>query len=183
MLSPAWLFVGPAAVLGAFGAAILAFGGHAMLTGPPLHTPIGNYWIVLAGAMLGIAHIGGLLGAATSIYGVREGYRRPSAWTARLSRRVSLETMLLAGFGCAGAGLAILAAVAAYWSALQFNPIGNVLPAVLGTSLIVIGGQNALGGFLLAILNGNEAEFLRAAVPIEPRPDEAGLEVAHGASR
>ncbi len=55
----------------------------------------------------------------------------------------------------------MLGIVVVYWSARDFGPIGNVLPAVIGTSLIVIGPQNALGGFLLAILNGNEAEFLR----------------------
>ena len=28
-------------------------------------------------------------------------------------------------------------------------------------TLIAVGAQNALGGFLLAIINGNEAEFLK----------------------
>jgi len=37
-----------------------------------------------------------------------------------------------------------------------------VLPAVVGTTLIVMGFQNMLGGFLLAILNGNEAEFFKS---------------------
>jgi len=35
-----------------------------------------------------------------------------------------------------------------------------VLPAVVGTTLVVLGGQTALGGFLMAIINGNEAKFL-----------------------
>jgi hypothetical protein len=68
--------------------------------------------------------------------------------------------MLLAGMGSIIAGLAILGSVVAYWSASRYSPIANVLPAVAGTSLIVMGMQNALGGFLLAILNGHEADFL-----------------------
>ena len=38
----------------------------------------------------------------------------------------------------------------------------SVLPAVLGTLLITLGAQNALGGFLLAIVSGNEARFLES---------------------
>jgi hypothetical protein len=185
MLSPTWAFAVPAAATGIAAIAILAFASVVALFGADFATPIGNYWIVLAGAMLGMSHVAGLLAAATHIYGVREGYRRPSLWTVRLARWVSLETMLLAGLGCLGTGLAVLFGVAAYWSASRFGPIANVLPAVIGTSLVVIGGQNALGGFLLAILNGNEAEFLRsAALRAEPPVAEApGLEVLHGVPR
>jgi hypothetical protein len=38
--------------------------------------------------------------------------------------------------------------------------IGNALSAVVGTTLIFVGAQNALRGFLLAIINGNEAPLL-----------------------
>jgi hypothetical protein len=56
---------------------------------------------------------------------------------------------------------------------------------VIGTSLVVVGVQNALGGFLLAILNGNEAEFLRE--PEQRGEAEAGERatrpVMHAVSR
>ena len=39
--------------------------------------------------------------------------------------------------------------------------INTVLPAVTGTTLIVVGAQNILGGFLLAVISGNEADFLK----------------------
>ena len=58
------------------------------------------------------------------------------------------------------AGLAILVFILGYWSEHHYTAIGNMLPAVVGTTLMVIGGQNALGGFLLAVINGHEAEFL-----------------------
>ena len=37
----------------------------------------------------------------------------------------------------------------------------TVLPAVAGSTLVVMGVQNMLGGFLIAIVNGNEAEARR----------------------
>jgi glycosyltransferase involved in cell wall biosynthesis len=160
MLSPAWLFAGPAACLGGAGLLILLVAAFNTVSGIGPRSSIGNYWVVLAGAMLGLAHIGAVLAAATSIYGVREGYRRPSEWTDLFARWVTLETMLLAGISAMVAGFACLFGVAAYWSSLDFHAIGTVLPAVAGTALLVIGAQNVLGGFLLAILNGNRAELL-----------------------
>jgi hypothetical protein len=168
MLSPAWLFAGPAAFAAGGGLAILLFAAATALLGGGMLSPIGNYWIVLAGATLGLAHIGAVLAAATSIYGVRKGYRLPSHWTSFFARWITLETMLLAGGGLILAGFVCLFAVAAYWSAMNFHSIGSVLPAVAGTTLLVLGAQNVLGGFLLAILNGNNAAFLagpRAARP------------------
>ena len=75
--------------------------------------------------------------------------------------------MLIAGGASIVAGFIALGYVLSYWSANQFAPIVSVLPAVLGTLLLVIGSQNVLGGFMLSILNGNEADFMKAqpAVP------------------
>jgi hypothetical protein len=79
--------------------------------------------------------------------------------------------MLIAGAVCVLAGGGVLGGVFSYWSVQRFEPIPNVLPAVLGTSLLVIGAQNILGGFLIAIVNGNDADFVRpaqaVAVPIQ----------------
>jgi hypothetical protein len=76
--------------------------------------------------------------------------------------------MLIAGLGAITAGMAILIAVVVYWSAHGLALITNVLPAVLGTCMVAIGTQNILGGFLLAIVSGNEAEFLQAPALDEP---------------
>lgn len=180
MLSPIWLFALPALAAFLGSVAILGFATLAALLGQGMTTPIGNYWVVLAGATLGTSHIAAILAVATHLYGIREGYRRPAAWTGHLARWVSLETMLLAGVACFATGLAVLVAVAAYWSSRDFQPIGSVLPAVLGTSLVVIGAQNALGGFLLAILGGHEAEFLRApdSVPVEDAASVTAIALA-----
>ena len=162
MLSPVWAFAAPAgaAALGALTIFALALVGA--LAQAPQDNPIGNYWIILAGSMLGLSHSAGLLAAAAYLYGCREGYRSPNWMAHRVARWISLDTMLIAGGMTILLGLAILGAVVAYWSQTGFRAIPSVLPAVVGTTLVVIGAQNALGGFLLAILQGNEAQFLQA---------------------
>ena len=167
MLSPTWLFAVPALASAALALGLLNFAGIGALQGASRHSYIGNYWCILAGGLLTVAHSAALLAAAGNLYGVREGYRRRSDRSKTLAGWVSLETMLIAGAVCVLAGGGILAALFSYWSAHRFEPIVNVLPAVLGTSLMVIGAQNILGGFLIAIVNGNDADFIRS-VPAAP---------------
>jgi glycosyltransferase involved in cell wall biosynthesis len=172
MLSPTWLFAAPAAIFVALAMAIFGLAGLAALQGA--FTYIGNYWFILAGGLLTVAHSTALLAAAGNLYGIREGYRRRSDWSKTFASWVSLETMLVAGAVCLLAGGGILGGVFSYWSAQSFEPILNVLPAVLGTSLMVIGAQNILGGFLIAIVNGNDADYVRPtpspvlSAPIQP---------------
>ena len=185
MLSPTWVFAIPAALIGLISLAILALAAFDAWIGIGMSAPIGNYWVILAGAMLGVSQISALLAAASHLYGVREGYRLQSGWSDRLARFVSLESMLIIGLACFLAGFATLFGVIAYWSSMRFGRIDNVLPAVVGTTLIVLGAQNALGGFLLAILSGNEAEFLKEVAPrVEPSfTDASAPRVADAARR
>lgn len=179
MLSPTGIFAAPAALLAGGGLAILLLAAAALALGAERTFFLGNYWVILAGAMLGLAHSLSLFAAATHLYGVREGYRRPKRRQTRWISWVSLETMLAAGLITVTAGLTILALVIWYWSRHSYGPIGSVLPAVAGTTLLVIGAQNALGGFLLAVIGGNEAEFLQSRAPeretvaAEPRQSAA----------
>jgi ABC-type phosphate transport system permease subunit len=71
--------------------------------------------------------------------------------------------MLLLGAGLALAGVGVLIAVVVDWSARNFGPTYSVLPIVLGTLLITLGAQTVLGGFILAIVGGNDARFLSGA--------------------
>ena len=160
MLSPTWLFAVPAGVMGGAGLLILAAATMSLFVAEPAEILFGNYWVILAGALIGLGHSTALLAAATHLYGVRAGYRRPAASLVRWSRWVSLETMLAGGAACLVAGLVILVGVVGYWSHNGYGPIGTMLPAVLGTSLLVVGTQTGLGGFLLAVIGGNEAAFL-----------------------
>jgi len=170
MLSPAWAFAAPAAAAAGLSLAIFAIAAATALFGVPAESPIGNYWVILAGALLGLAHVAALLAAATHLHGRRQGYRGPAVWETRLAGWASLEAMLLSGAVAFAAGLAILFSVLGYWSSHHFVAIDNALPAVAGATLIVLGAQNALGGFLLAIVNGNEANFARKKGARAPDP-------------
>jgi glycosyltransferase involved in cell wall biosynthesis len=161
MLSPTWVFAAPAVALGVISSLVFMIASCMALLGRSQETMFGNYWIILAGAMLGLSHISGLFAVATHLYGVREGYRKSNAWSLRLASWVCLESMLAVGLVFIAGGLLTLFIVVSYWSAHAYEPIRSVLPAVLGTLLITLGTQNAFGGFLLAILSGNEASFLK----------------------
>ena len=160
MLSPTWVFAVPAAIAILTGLVILALAGLRFFDLSAI-TMFGTTWTIFAGALLGIGHIAALLAAASHLYGVRQGYRVPRPSTQRLARIVTLETMLATGAISIGAGVALLAAVAIHWSTTGFDQLANIFPVVMGTALVVLGTQNVLGGFLLAIVAGNEAAFFQ----------------------
>jgi Glycosyl transferase family 2 len=164
MLSPFWLFAAPALVGATAGCAILARAAWGEIFQPGVTSFFGNYWVVLAAAMVGVSHIAGILAVASHLHGVGAGYRTPKRWLLALSRWVTLETMILAGAGAILAGLAVLVGVVISWTARAFGPAYSVLPVVIGTLLTTLGAQNVLGGFLLAIVGGNEARFLARAL-------------------
>ena len=169
MLSPSWLFALPAAVLGALALAILATMTVSWLAHAEA-TVFGNYWAILAGSSLTLSHIGIVLALAGQLYGIRNRYRKVPRFLQSLAPWLTLETMLVSGLAVIAAGLAILIAVVAYWSAHSLAAIPNVLPAVIGTCAVAIGTQNILGGFLLAIVSGNEAEFMQVQPLAVPEP-------------
>ena len=160
MLSPTWVFAIPAGVAIVIGLLVLALAGLRFSGLSPIDN-FGTSWTIFAGALLGVGHIAALLALASHLYGVRQGYRVASGLTRRLSRVVTLETMLATGVAALLTGLALLAAVAVYWSATGFDQLANIFPVVSGTALVVLGTQNILGGFLLAIIGGNEAAFFQ----------------------
>ena len=113
-------------------------------------------WAILAGASLTLSHRH-RHGARGSIvrYSEREGARWLVHWSLADAQRADRRFARLFG-------LSILTGVFFYWSAHGLAPIANVFPAVAGTCAVAIGMQNVLGGFLLAIVSGNEAEFLQS---------------------
>jgi glycosyltransferase involved in cell wall biosynthesis len=160
MLSPTWVFAIPAAAALLIGAVILLLAGLRFSGLSPIES-FGTSWTIFAGALLGVGHVAMLLAAASHLYGVREGYRVPSLLTRRLANVVTLESMLAIGVLTLILGCAVLFAVAIYWSTTGFDQLANIFPVVAGTALVVLGTQNILGGFLLAIIGGNEAAFLQ----------------------
>ena len=162
MLSPAWAFALPAALAATAALAIFACAIAAWLRGDWETSHFGNYWVILAGSLLGLSHIGFLFAASTHLYGRRAGYRPKSGRLDAFGRWMTLETMLIIGGGLMAAGALLFLGVLGYWSRHHFFAIRSALPATTAATLLVVGAQNALGGFLLAVVNGNEAELLKA---------------------
>jgi len=180
MLSPAWLFAAPAILGAAFALPILVLATQYFFSGESATATFGNYWIILCAAMVSFSHLSALMALAAHLYGVREGYRRPKTLTRLLAPWLSLETMLILGALCIAFGMAVLFGVVWYWSTRQYAAIYSVLPAVCGTLLVTLGAQNMFGGFLLAIIGGNEAQFLSRSVRQAPTaaPRSSGLKEA-----
>ena len=163
MLSPTWLFAVPASIGAIASLVILAGAIINAFSAAPAFDFFGNYWVVGGSALAATSHLAFILAMTGHLYGIKAGYRRSGAGTARLGRWVTLETMLASGLALIVAGIVTLAFVALSWSARDFGPTYSVLPAVLGTLLVTLGVQNIFGGFLLAIVGGNEARFLGPA--------------------
>lgn len=159
MLSPTWVF-GVPALIGAVVALIIL--SAAIIGGlvPGTFPAVGNYWVIFGAGILGLSHLSAILALAGRLYGVRAGYRVPRPFTQRIVSILSLETMLAGGISAIVAGLGILGTVLWQWTERDFGGVYNVLPAVVGTLFLTLGFQNMLGGFLLAIVGGNEARFM-----------------------
>jgi hypothetical protein len=171
MLSPTWIFALPATA-GALAAFVIFAGALLNAFAPGLGLGFfGNYWVIAASAVAGISHLAFILSMTGHLYGIKAGYRRSGGGTALLGRLLTLETMLITGLALIAAGIFTLAMVALSWSARDFSATYSVLPAAGGTLLVTLGIQNVFGGFLLAIVGGNEARFLdgRAPAPDVPR--------------
>jgi glycosyltransferase involved in cell wall biosynthesis len=170
MLSPWWLFTLPGLVALGGGATILALAAWNLLVRGGADFFFGDYWVVLASALVGLGHLALILGMTTHLHQVRSGYRAPARWVSWASPFVTLETMLAGGIGLAALGVLELLVVVAAWAGRDFSRAAHVLPAVVGALLMTLGAQTVLGGFLMAILEGAEAGFLARASKAAARP-------------
>jgi glycosyltransferase involved in cell wall biosynthesis len=159
MLSPTWLFLGPAAVFGTLGlvifAALLSQPGKQMVELAGLR--FGDHWMIVAGVLLTISHQTALFGLASLIYSVREGFRKPRPVHATILRAVRLEFMLIYSAFLIVCGATLLAWILHRWAEGGFGALSAVRELVGATTLLGIGLQNFFGGFLLSIVAGNEA--------------------------
>jgi glycosyltransferase involved in cell wall biosynthesis len=160
MLSPVGLYAAPAILLGGWSLSVLLRAGLHELTHDPTPDAIGNYWVILAAAMLGLSHLAMMLAVAGHLFGLKEGFRRPGPLSVLLARRLSLESMLLAGGVLFSLGLAVLGYVAASWVKRSFGATYSVYLPVVGVLLLTLAGQTVFFGFLLAVLGGHRARFL-----------------------
>jgi hypothetical protein len=159
MLSPTWLFGVPA--LTALMLAVMLLSGSAIeYFRPGSMRFIGDYWTILGGAAFSVGHLCLVMMLAGQLYALKAGYRHATRLTDLCRRLLTLETMLLMGLGAIALGCGILSVVWLQWVERGYTPAASVFLPVVGTLCISVGVQTALGGFLMAIISGNEAKFL-----------------------
>jgi hypothetical protein len=159
MLSPTWVFGVPGLMALAAGMLILltALLRAVDLTGP---IPFGESWIVIGALMVAVGHMAGFMAVAAHLYGVRSGYRLPKPWLSAIGRLLTLETCVAGGISLIAASVGAMATIATFWGAGSFAALPSILPVALAGVGGTIGLQTLFGGFLLAVVGGNEALFL-----------------------
>lgn len=160
MLSPTCVFGVPGIFALCFAAIIFGSSMGHLLGIFPGEGVFGTSWSIVAGFLATSGHLALILAIATHLFGVREGYRRLHPSLRQNAQRLKLETMLLTGFSLILVGLVGLTAVTVGWSIGGFIALETQLPLILFATAGAIGLQNILGGFLLAIISGNESQFL-----------------------
>lgn len=159
MLSPTWVFGVPGIVAMGAGLLILLVAAmHALgLLGP---IPFGESWIVIGALLLAVGHTAGMMSLASHLYGVSSGYRMPKPWLLRRRGLLSLESCVVGGLALIVAAVAVMAAVASLWGAGSFAALPSILPVAMAGVAGTVGLQTVFGGFLFAVLAGNDADFL-----------------------
>lgn len=159
MLSPTWMFGVPGIVALATGVFVLVI---AMLHALGLfgRIPFGESWIVI-GALLAVSgHMAAMMALASHLYGVRAGYRLPNNWLVRVRGLLTLEGCVISGLLLMTTAVASMIGVAFHWGAGSFAALPSILPIALAGVAGTVGLQTLFGGFLLAVLGGNDANFV-----------------------
>lgn len=159
MLAPNWLFGVPALAALLLGTLIL---GQAAIQffQPGSFPAVGDYWTIIGSALLTVGHLALILTVAGQIYALRTGYRQRGRISDSIAGIATLEHTLVTGLISILLGFAILTFVYMEWIERDYGIADSIFLPVFGTLLVTVGLQNILGGFLLAIMGGNEAKFM-----------------------
>lgn len=164
MLSPTWAFGVPALAAMSIGVTVLTLAllfQTGVLEGAG---PFGASWVIIAGFLVSCGHFAGLMAMAMHLHGVRAGYRLMRPSLQRLSRLITLETCIVAGLVMIAISIAGLASITYHWSSHSFTALPSVTPVVLSAVTGAVGLQTLFGGFVLSIVGGHSAEFLRPEI-------------------
>ncbi|MEO1729835.1 MAG: glycosyltransferase family 2 protein [Pseudomonadota bacterium] len=159
MLSPTWLFGVPALAALMLSAVIFASGlltYTGLVAGPNF---FGVSWSIIAGFLATCGHFGLIMAFATHFYGVNKGYRRLRPVLKQNANWLTLEPMLISGLALVGVGLTGLVGVTIGWGQGGFLALDNPLLLILSATIGAMGLQNVFGGFMLAIIAGNDSRF------------------------
>jgi glycosyltransferase involved in cell wall biosynthesis len=152
MLSPTHLFLIPGGALLGIGALLLGV----LAWGPiRLGSFMIDYHFMILGSLLAVLGFNVLtIGLFARTYALVEGLEKEDPLLGRLFRVFNLELGLLSGAVAFLAGLAINVAILVEWLRKDFSFGGEVRvrPAILGLTLMVIGGQTFFSSFLFSIL-------------------------------
>lgn len=159
MLSPTWLFGAPGILAVTMGLLILGV-ALARASGWAVTSFFGESWIVIGAMLTSVGYMAILMAVACHLYGVGQGYRLRKAWLGRLGGILSLDTCILSGIVLIAFSGLSFATIGVYWGREGFGPLPSILPVTLAGLIGTIGLQTLLGGFLLAVTGGNEADFL-----------------------
>ena len=154
-LSPRWLFLIPSAMLLlvalVIGVTVLAAPGGQM--GRLGGLPVGEHWLILAGAMFQLGISGLTLGTIARVWASQRGFVRRSPRLDRWVEVVRHDRAVLAGSLLAAAGLVILGGVAFDFFRGGFGPLGRIRETVVGTSLLVGGIQVVFASFVVSLID------------------------------
>jgi len=173
MLSPLWLFLLPAAFFLTAGTLVLLAAASGSLLNDPLGISrvLGDHWALLGGSSLVLGHQMAVFGIAGQLYAVRNGYRQIKPTLSKVLGVCQLDRMLVVGVLITLAGAGVLARIFLNWSATGFSPITDIVPAILGLTMVTVGLQNFFAGFFLSIIADNHADLRDTPSIIEGRHD------------
>ncbi len=160
MLSPSWLFILPALVLGTLGFAILS---ALVINGDDKMVQFGNFgigdhWAIVASAALVLSVQFGVFGVAAHQHSIREGYRSPDHWAGRLLRHSHLHRWILMGLALIAVGFTWAATITGGWISMNGGPLNEIRGMLAAATLIIIGSQIFFSGFLLSVISGNRTK-------------------------
>ena len=152
LLSPTHLFLIPGAVLFAAGALLLA-----VLAPGPIHlgSVLIDYHFMILGSLLAVLGFNVMtIGMFARVWAFVEGLDEADRLLPRLFRIFTLERGLLAGALAFLAGLGMNVLILVEWLRKGFTFGGEVRvrPAILGLTLMVIGGQAFFSSFFFSML-------------------------------
>jgi glycosyltransferase involved in cell wall biosynthesis len=161
MLSPTWMFGVPALCLMTIATAIFLVAtlyGAGVLHGEP---PFGVSWTIVAGFLFTTGHFAAIMALATHLHGVHQGYRPMRPILLRWRNVLTMEHALLGGIAAMLVSAVSLAAIGVWWGSIGFTALPSTLPLLFAVVIGVVGLQTALGGVLLSVIAGHEADFGR----------------------
>ena len=160
MFSPTWVFGVPAMAAIAAALAILstaALHRVGVMAGPGA---FGASWTIVGGFLLTIGHLSAVMAVAAHIYGVKRGYRSLRPIVRKFAPLLTLEHALMIGFAFIALSIGGFGLTGVRWIAGGFSALPSVLPVTLSVVAATLGLQTILGGFLMAILSGHDAQFV-----------------------